>query len=92
MIHDVNGHGNYHNARNDRGVGKKNGHSNPFHQELLDIEVPSKDDIIKETIKIKASRFRNIFSKDLCVEKKARLREDSPESPKRILDCVKRYN
>jgi hypothetical protein len=23
---------------------------------------------------------------------RARLREDSPDSPKRILDCVRRYN
>lgn len=51
-------------------------------------------DVIKNSIKIKGTdRLKNIFNKELQIPlTKPRLREDSPDSPKRILDCVKRYN
>lgn len=56
-------------------------------------DMPNKDSIAKDVIKSKTGRFKNIFSKDLCIKEiKPRLRDDSPDSPKRILDCVKRYN
>ena len=61
---------------------------------LEHIDVVSKDDIAKDALKRKTNiRFKNIFSKDIDIKvTKPRLRDDSPDSPKRLLDCVKRYN
>lgn len=56
-------------------------------------DMPNKDAIAKDVIRSKAGRFKNMFAKELCIRDiKPRLRDESPDSPKRILDCVKRYN
>lgn len=59
----------------------------------LKIDLFGKDEVIKSTMRLKGRKFKNMFAPELELNlPKPRLREDSPESPKRLLDCVRRYN
>lgn len=54
--------------KNEKDVTKTNRHAAQMNHNYFDLEIQNKDDIIKETIKIKASKYRNIFSKDLMIK------------------------